>query len=190
MTSETGKMDGWRAFNWRVIGWGGAAALLALPFVAMRAGADGVDWSGSDFVVFGTMLLLAGLGLEFLVRRAGNAAYRIGAGLAVLAAFLLVWVNLAVGFLCSENNIANLMFLAVLAVLIVGGMIVRFRPDGMAHVLLATAATQALVGVIGLVGGFASPGSEGVYEVVMGTTLFGGLWLLSAWAFSRAAVRG
>ena len=40
---------------------------------------------------------------------------------------------------------------------------------------------QTLAGIIGLAAGFASPGYGGVYEVVMGTSLFGGLWLLAAW---------
>jgi len=35
--------------------------------------------------------------------------------------------------------------------------------------------------------GWASPGSEGVYEVVLGTGLFTPLWLLSAWLFRKAA---
>ena len=38
--------------------WGGAACLLALPWVAMRFTRD-VQWTGSDFLVFGAMLLVA-----------------------------------------------------------------------------------------------------------------------------------
>ena len=44
--------------------------------------------------------------------------------------------------------------------------------------------------MIGLAGGFASPGAGGLYEVVMGTTLFGSMWLVSAGLFRKAAEEG
>ena len=171
---------------WRIIGWGGAAALLALPAVAMRF-TDEVVWTASDFAVMGAMLLLAGLALEGLVRASRSWPYRLGAGIAVLAGFGLVWVNLAVGFLGDEGNPANLMFLAVLAVAVGGAALSHARSAGMAGTMLAAAAVQVLVAGVGYAAGWASSGSAGVFEVVMGSTLFGGLWLLAAALFSWAA---
>ena len=82
--------------NWRVIGWGGAAALLLLPLVAMQFTRE-VNWTGSDFLVFGAMLIAAGGGIELATRaRLGRMGKLVAAG-AVIAAFLLVWVELAVG---------------------------------------------------------------------------------------------
>jgi hypothetical protein len=172
--------------RWRIIGWGGAVGLLLLPFVAMRFD-TGFDWDETDFIVAGALFGSVGLGIELAVRKSGSLAYRGGAAVALLAALLLVWVNLAVGFLGSEDNPANLMFLGVIAVALVGGIVAGFRAAGMARALLATALAQALVGVGALAAGLASPGSSGLYEVAMGTTLFGGLWLLSAALFARAA---
>ena len=171
---------------WRIIGWGGAAALLALPAVAMRFTSE-VVWTAGDFAAMGAMLLLAGLALEGLVRASRSLPYRLGAGIAVLAGFGLVWVNLAVGFLGDEGNPANLMFLAVLAVAISGAVLSHARAAGMALTMLAAAAVQVLVGVIGYAGGWASPGGKGVFEVVVGSSLFGGLWLLAAVLFGWAA---
>ena len=52
---------------WRAIGWGGAAVLLALPFIAMQFTRD-VTWTLSDFAAFGVMLLMVGIPLELAVR--------------------------------------------------------------------------------------------------------------------------
>ena len=173
-------------FPWRIVCWGGAATLLALPAAAMRFTRE-VVWTASDFAVMGAMLLLAGLALEGLVRASRSWPYRLGAGIAVLAGFGLVWVNLAVGFLGDEGNPANLMFLLVLAVAVGGAVLSHARAAGMSKTMLAVAAVQVLVAGIGYAAGRASSGSAGVYEVVMGSTLFGGLWLLAAALFGWAA---
>ncbi len=50
-------------------------------------------------------------------------AYRFAVGVALAAAFLLVWMNLAVGLIGSEDNPANLMYFGVLAVGFIGAII-------------------------------------------------------------------
>lgn len=50
---------GWRPSRWRLAAWTIAALMPLLPLVAMQF-TDEVDWSASDFAVFGTMLLVAG----------------------------------------------------------------------------------------------------------------------------------
>ena len=171
---------------WRIIGWSAAAALLALPAVAMQFTSE-VVWTLSDFVAMGAMLLTAGLVLEGLIRASRSLPYRLGAGVAVLAGFGLVWVNGAVGFLGDEANPANLAFLLVHATAIGGALLARFRASGMARTMIAAAVVQVLVAAIGFTAGLASPGGAGVFEVVMGSTLFGGLWLASAALFGWAA---
>jgi lambda repressor-like predicted transcriptional regulator len=68
----------------------------------------------------------------------------------------------------------------VLAVGIVGAVIARFRPAGMARALVATALAQALVAVVALIA------QAGLAPVVL-TTAFAAPWLASAWLFGRAA---
>ena len=114
-------------------------------------------------------------------------AYRAAAGVAVVAAFILIWINLAVGIIGSEDNPANLLFGAVLAVGILGALIVRFQPQGMARVLAATALAQALVGVIALVAGLDSATANWRGAIVVLTGFFATLWLVSAWLFRKAA---
>ena len=175
-----------RAFRWRVAGWGLAAFLLLLPFLAMQV-SDEVAWSGGDFVLVALMLGIAGGAVELAARISGNRYFRGGALVAIVACFLLVIVNLAVGFLGDEGNPANLMFAGVIAVAIGGAIVAHFRAAGMARAMVAAAAAQALAAVVGLAAGWASPGYDGIREVILGTGLFGGLFLLSAFLFVKAA---
>jgi hypothetical protein len=184
---EQTQMNGQRLWNaLRVVGWGFAAVILLLPLVAMQFTSE-VNWGFGDFVVMGALLGGAGLVLELATQKSASLSYRFGATFAVAAAFLLVWVNLAVGFLGDEGNPANLMFLGVIAIAIFGAMVARARAAGMSNAMLIAAGAQVLAGATGLATGWASPGSEGIYEVVLGTGLFTSMWLLSAWLFRKAA---
>ena len=78
-------------------------------------------------------------------------AYRAAVGVALATALILVWMNLAVGLIGSEDNPANLLYVGVLAVGFIGAIIARFRPHGMAHAMFATAIAQVLVPVIALI---------------------------------------
>ena len=179
MTTHTD--GGRRGIPWRLVGWGAVVLILLLPLVT------GAPWTLFDYIVAGGLLGGAGLVLELVLRASGSLAYRAGAGLAVAAAFLLIWVNGAVGFLGNEDNPANLMFAGVIAIAVLGSVIARFRAAGMAWAMFTAAAAQVSVGVIALALGWSSPGNAGLYEVVMGTSVFGALWLLSGGLFRKAA---
>lgn len=183
MTASTeygGNKPGNRRGNpWRAAVWCAAAFLLLLPLVAMQFTRE-VNWTLSDFVVIGVMLLAACGTYEFAVRMSGNTAYRAGFGVAVLAAFLLVWVNLAVGIIGSENNEANLLFLGVVAVGLIGALLARFQPWGMAQALVATAMAQVSVGVVAQVAGWG-------HEALILGVAFAAMWLTSAALFWKSA---
>jgi hypothetical protein len=165
--------------------WAIAALILLLPLVAMRF-TDEVVWGGTDFAVMGAMLLGACSAYELAARTTGNMAYRAAIGIAIVAAFILVWMNLAVGIIGSEDNPANLMYGGVLAVGIVGAVIARLRPHGMARALVVTALAQALVAVIAVIARMGYPASPPL-EILGVSALFVALWLLSAWLFRKAA---
>jgi peptidoglycan/LPS O-acetylase OafA/YrhL len=118
--------------------------------------------------------------------RTYNTAYRFAVGVALAAAFILVWLNLAVGVIGTEDDLANLMYIRVLAVGITGAIIARFRPDAMAPALFATALAQALVAVIALIFGLGSAWS-GPGEILALNGFFVALFLGSAWLFRNAA---
>ncbi len=188
MAGNTGNGGGRRGSRWRVVAWTVAALTLLLPLVAMQF-TDEVGWSVADFVFAGTLLLGVGVTYELAVRRTGNTAYRAAVGVALAAAFLLVWVNGAVGIIGSEDNDANLMYGGVLAVGVIGALLARFRPRGMARALFATAFAQAAVAVIALIAGLGSPGS-GPLEVVALNGFFVVLFVGSALLFREAARGG
>ena len=162
---------------WRVAGWSIPVVLLMLPAVAMQFASE-VDWSVADFIVAAVLFGIVGLAFELIVRTSDSLAYRFGAGLAVISAFLTLWVNGAVGMIGSENNPYNLLFGGVLLIALSGSVLARFRPAGMARAMAVAAIAQ--VG-IGAVGATIEPHGS-VFSIG-----FGGLWLLSAALFWGSA---
>jgi MFS family permease len=177
---------GRRGRFWRIALWVIAALILLLPLVAMQF-TDEVVWDETDFAVIGVMLFGACGAYELAARMTGSIAYRAAVGVALAAAFILVWMNLAVGIIGNEENPANLMYGGVLAVGIVGAIMGRLQPHGMARALAATALAQASVGVIALIAGLGSTGTNWPGAIVFLTGFFAALWLVSAWLFRKAA---
>jgi hypothetical protein len=185
MTGNT-ENDGRRLRSrWRIAAWGTVAALILLPWFAMRV-TDAVKWDAADFAFAAALILGTGITYELTARMTGNSAYRTAVGVALAAAFILVWVNAAAGIIGSEDDIANVMYGGVLAVGIVGAIVARCQPHGMARVLVATALAQALAAAIALAAGLGLPGS-GPLEIAALNGFFAALWLLSAWLFRKAA---
>jgi hypothetical protein len=126
--------------------------------------------------------------LELAVRLSADRNYRVGFGLALLGAFLVIWTNLAVGIVGSENNPANIWFFATLIVGVVGAAISRMRPAGLSWTMTATAASLGIAFVIAVSAPTAEPAVPHLREL-LGTSLFAALFLLSAALFRRAAAR-
>lgn len=79
---------------------GATAALLLIPFVAMQFTRE-VNWTASDFVIMGALLLGTGLLLQFAANRLRSARGRLIAIAAIGFVFLFVWAELAVGIVGS-----------------------------------------------------------------------------------------
>jgi len=134
-----------RSSVWVVVG---VLGLLAIPLSAKIVDPN-MGWSAFDFVLAGALLLTAGLGFDFL-RKLGDWRYKLATAIGVGAALLLMWVNLAVGIIGSENNPLNLMFAGVLVVGVFGALWARLRPQGMARTLFCMALTHALAAGLGI----------------------------------------
>jgi hypothetical protein len=115
-----------------------------------------------------------------------NTMYRLAVGIALAAAFILIWLSLGVGIIGADGDPANLMYFGVLAVGLIGALIVRFQPRGMARALLAMALAQMLVTAIALIAGLGQPWS-GPLELLGLNGFFIALFAGSAWLFRRAA---
>lgn len=178
-----------RLIVWAVI----VAIILLIPLVLTLLGSgvdgEGWHWTLSDFVFMGVLLFGAGLAYELVARKMSNGAYRAAVGVAVAAAVLLVWINAAVGIIGDGDlDSPNGMYFGVLAVGIVSALIARFKPQGMARALFATAIAQMSVPVIALIiwksAFFNPPGVLGVFAL---NTFFAMLFVGSALLFRRAS---
>ena len=76
----------------------GTALLLLVPLVAMQFTSE-VVWDLFDFVVAGALMVGTGLMYQLATRKLTNPRSRAFAVAAIAAAFLLIWVELAVGIL-------------------------------------------------------------------------------------------
>jgi len=171
-----------RMSPWRIAAWSVAAVLLLLPLVAMQV-TDEVRWTASDFV-FAAVLLFVPLGLfELAVRRTGSRTYQAAVVAALAGAFLLLWSNAAVGV---TDGPADAGYLGVVALGLLGAVVARFRPRGMALAMGATALAVAAVGVTAWATGLiASHNSPLMMLGVHG--FFVALFAASAWLFGQAA---
>jgi hypothetical protein len=127
------------------------AIILLIPAAAMLFKVDGWAWGPLDFVAMWALMAGAGFAYKLATRKTVSVAYRSAAGLAVGTAFILTWINGAVGIIGSEDNPANLMYLGVLIVGLIGVAIARFQADRMALALFAMALAQMLVPLIALI---------------------------------------
>jgi hypothetical protein len=160
--------------------------ILMVPLVAMQF-TDEVKWSLFDIIVMGALLFGAGLAYVLVARRVNHSAYRTAVGVAVVAGFLLIWVNLAVGIIGSEDHPANSLYLGVLAIGLFGGLISRFNPRGMARTLFTAALAQMLVPIIALI--IWRPSKDelpGIVGVFLLNGFFAALFILSGMLFKRA----
>lgn len=74
----------------------GIAIILLIPFVAMQFTTE-VNWTLSDFIIAGALLLSTGMLFEIAIRKIRNLRFRVVVCGIVLLLFLLIWAELAVG---------------------------------------------------------------------------------------------
>ena len=113
-----------------------------------------------------------------------NTAYRLAAGLALTAALLIVWLNVAAGLIgIEDDDPANLLYVGVLAIAGIGAIIARLKPRGLARALFATALAQAAVGAIALT----LPNTASSAQIVILHAAFVALFAGAALLFRSAA---
>jgi len=114
--------------------------------------------------------------------------YRGGVVTALAAAFVEIWMNLAVGIVGNEDNPVNLGFYLVVVTAGACAFTARLRPDGMARAMLAVGAMQALLAlVVATAPSTARDDPMGPIGVLMLSGGFSLLWLLSAAFFHKSA---
>lgn len=151
--------------------------------------ADEVQWN--EAVAYGVILLIAGGFYELWqwLKKTRTREYRIAFGVGLLGVLLLGWVSGAVGIIGSENQPVNLLYWAVPAVLLIGALLSRLRPGGMARTLFATALVQVLIPAVALsISPEVSWGNAGVIGVFVVNSIFALLFVGSGLLFRLASV--
>jgi hypothetical protein len=167
--------------------------LLLIPLVAMQFTHE-VNWTFSDFVFAAVLLFGTGLTYVLIARKWNSPTYKLAVGVGVAAGLLLVWANAAVGLVGSEHNPANLLYLGVPVVALVGAFVARFRPLGMSNAMFAASLTYVAVTAIALFVWTPAPGTAepSVYfvNVLVANGVFAAIWAVSGWLFRRASASG
>ncbi|SNC68413.1 hypothetical protein SAMN06265337_2302 [Hymenobacter gelipurpurascens] len=143
----------------------------------------------SHLVLAGIALLLMGLFYLLIASRGRTGAYKLAVVVVVAASLLLVWGNLAVGFIGSEDNPANLLYAGVLAVGFIGAVLAKLQPLGMAKAMFATALAQFAVPFVAMAI-WRPELNLGVLWVIALNTVFAGLWVAAGLLFRRADAAG
>ncbi|MBT8235984.1 MAG: hypothetical protein KJO04_07310 [Bacteroidia bacterium] len=168
----------------------GVALLLLIPLITMQYTSE-VNWDFTDFAVMGAVLFGIGLAYELIARRSQKTTYRVAFGIGLLGAFLLFWVNGAVGLIGNEAQTANLLYGAVFIVGLAGSILSRFKARGMYYTLIVAAIVQMLVPVTAF---FIWPPpvtswSPSVLGVFVLSGFFALIFLLSGLLFKKASTR-
>jgi hypothetical protein len=161
-------------------------ALLLIPLIAMQF-SDEVSWTFSDFIFAGILLFGTGFTYKLLTKKTGGTIYRVAVGFALFAGLFLIWVNLAVGIIGSENNEINALYFGVIFVGIIGAFISRFKSKGLSFTLFAMVVTQTLITGIALMTGMEEVPGSSVYEILAVNGFFISLFLVAAMLFRNAA---
>jgi peptidoglycan/LPS O-acetylase OafA/YrhL len=185
MADIAGNLEARGRYPWRIIGWGGAVALLLLPFVVMQFSQQ-MNWGAEDFIFVGVVIGTVGLLFELAVRVSSNWSYRAAFGLALLGIVLVVWANVAVGIVGSDDNPNNALFFWALLLGVAGAAVARLRAHGMAWAMAATALALWIAFAVAVAGPTDEPHVPHSLEFI-GISTFALIILASAALFRRVA---
>jgi hypothetical protein len=163
---------------WRLTGWGFALALWLTPLVAMQFVADW-NWGPGDFLIAALLIGGVGLGVEWVVRRSADMNFRLAAALALVATFVLLWINAAVHLVAGRDYPTNMLVLLIPILGLGLSWRARWQPMGLSRALLAMAVAQLILAAFVLA--TSNP------KQAAALALFVMPWLASAYLFRRAA---
>lgn len=124
--------------------------LLMIPFFAMLF-SSGVDWSLGDFFFAGILLFGTGFTYVLLTRKANTSTYKAGAAVGLFTGLFLIWVNLAVGIIGSEDNPVNMIYFGVIGFGILGAVKSRFKSHGLSITMFVLSFVLFLIAVVVLI---------------------------------------
>lgn len=159
--------------------------LLLIPLLAMQFTSE-VVWTLGDFIIAGALLFSTGFVYKLMTMKDNSISYRFAWGSALLITLFLIWTNLAVGLIGSENNPANQMYFGVVAIGIIGAFIARFQSRKMAFTMLAMAIAMVAATIIALISGMQYAPASSLFEILAVNGFFVTLFFVSALLFLYA----
>lgn len=168
-----------------------ASVALAAALILVALGVALAGEQDPDLMSLVVALLMIFGAIAYTVTNTHSTAYRTAVGVALAATFILFWMIGAVGFMGNDHEHRNdLMYIVVPIVGIIGAVIARFQPLGMARAMFATALAQMLVPVIVVIAGL-NLVPISISELISFTLIvngpFAALYVGSAWLFRKAA---
>lgn len=161
------------------------AALLLLPFIGSLT-VEGWNWTWSDFLFAWIIFTTTTAFFRFLVRQsAGSLAYQVGAALAVLTGFLIIWVTLAVQII-GDDNPGNSLYLLTILGGFIGVLVARFQAGGLMRVAFAMAAALSLIPFVAHLR-WPSDFSPGYLHIQLASLGLAAMFVISGLLFRRAA---
>jgi hypothetical protein len=164
---------------------GVTASILLIPFIAMRFSTE-VNWTFSDFLIMGILIFGTGMAYTLISRISENLSYRLALGTGIGTGFFLIWSNLAVGLIGSENNDINALYFLLLVIGFAGALVSRFQAKGMTWVMAAIAVGQLSIAGYALATGAQHLPHSSVGEILGVTLFFTVFWIASALLFRQA----
>ncbi|HEY8993473.1 MAG TPA: hypothetical protein VIM71_02210 [Lacunisphaera sp.] len=159
--------------------------VLAIPLVGNSVSEEW-NWTWHDFVFAWVVLTGTTFVYRLMATRMDSTViYRLGAGLAVAAGFLITWLTAAVQII-GDDNPGNILYAGVILTGLTGVALARFKPAGMARAAFATAFATILVPIIAAVF-WPADFSPGMVPVFLLNGFFALMFVGSGLLFRRAA---
>lgn len=164
---------------------GVTASILLIPFIAMRFD-SGVNWTFGDFLVMGILIFGTGMAYILISRMSEGVSYRLAVATGIGTGFFLIWSNLAVGLIGSEDNLINLAYFGLIVLGFAGALVSRFQPKGMTWVMGFIAAGQVSIAAYALATGAQHLPHSSVGQILGVTAFFTVFWVASGLLFGQA----
>lgn len=161
------------------------AAILMIPLIGMQF-SDEIVWTLSDFVIMGAILFGTGLAYLFVTQKSSHAAFKAAVAFALFTGFFLIWSNMAVGIIGSENNAINLLYFGVIAAGVIGAIISRFEPEPLAKVMYVMAALTSVIAITAIILGVHHLPESSLMEITGVNGFFMFLFVVSGLLFRYA----
>jgi hypothetical protein len=163
----------------------GTVLVLCIPLVAMQF-TSSVKWQAGDFLMMG--ILLAGAGILARSYLLQSDVRKLLAGiLAVVALFLLAWVNMAVGLIGSGPHWANLLYVVVLIAVIVGMLMGRSRVRVLAFTMFSACGLLIGIAAIQLLARASHFPDTSITEIIAINSVFLALFFAAGLLFTKVA---